>query len=291
MFTLTAIQHNICMKGTIIPMRQLRLFRRLLYTSRSYPSNSLAKQNQADDNNEQLLFPDLRENVEQLRAAYTNCSDLVHRSFLIGGKTKAVLLYIEGLSDSAAIEKNVIQPLMQEDAGDFTGLERLLEQKITVSSGEVFTTFAAGIKHIANGDAILLLENEARGLSLGLNHWEARGIEEPSAESVIRGPREGFTETLRVNLSQIRRIIKSPLLKMEPMSIGEYTQTKVVISYIEGLADETLLEEVRTRLSRIQLDGVLESGYIEEMIEDMPLSPFSAAIKHRETGCRLRKFA
>jgi hypothetical protein len=274
LFTLTAIQHNICMKGTIIPMRQLRLSRRLLYTSRSYPSNSLAKQNQADDNNEQLLFPDLRENVEQLRAAYTNCSDLVHRSFLIGGKTKAVLLYIEGLSDSAAIEKTVIQPLMQEDAGDFTGLERLLEQKITVSSGEVFTTFAAGIKHIANGDAILLLENEARALSLGLNHWEARGIEEPSAESVIRGPREGFTETLRVNLSQIRRIIKSPLLKMEPMSIGEYTQTKVVISYIEGLADETLLEEVRTRLSRIQLDGVLESGYIEEMIEDMPLSPF-----------------
>jgi len=125
-----------------------------------------------------------------------------------------------------------------------------------------------------DGYPILLCEGETRALALGLTKWEKRPIEEPAGESVVRGPREGFTETLRVNTSQIRRIIRSPKLKIESLRIGKYTRTNVVVVYIDGLADQSLIDEVKTRLQRIQLDGILESGYIEELIEDNPYSPF-----------------
>ena len=112
------------------------------------------------------------------------------------------------------------------------------------------------------------------GFHLGLAKFEKRAIEIPAAERVIRGPREGFVEALGVNTSLIRRRIKSPDLKLISMEIGRYTKTKVVIAYIEGIADKTLIEEVNTRLKRIDIDGILESGMIEEFIEDNPYSPF-----------------
>ncbi|HER2159131.1 TPA: spore germination protein, partial [Streptococcus pyogenes] len=87
-------------------------------------------------------------------------------------------------------------------------------------------------------------------------------------------PREAFVETLRVNTSLLRRKIRSPELKLQCMEIGRYTKTKVVIAYMEGIADRTLIEETQNRLSRIEIDGILESGMIQELIEDNPKSPF-----------------
>src|SRR5699024_3678887 len=109
---------------------------------------------------------------------------------------------------------------------------------------------------------------------LDLSKWEQRQVEEAQAELVVRGPREGFVENITVNSSLIRRRIRNPKLKMSPIHIGEYTETKVIISYIEGIADKTLIEEVRNRLQRIEVDGILESGMVEEFIEDNPYSPF-----------------
>ena len=130
------------------------------------------------------------------------------------------------------------------------------------------------IESISLGNPILFYEGESDGFSLGLVKWEKRWIEEPVAEGGIRGSREGFIESLEVNTSLLRRIIKSPALKMQSMKIGKYTKTTVAIAYIDGLVDQTLIEEITNRLQRIEMDGILESGYIEEMIEDNPYSPF-----------------
>lgn len=220
------------------------------------------------------LFSQLQQNEQLLRSLYTHCSDVIFRSFLIGGQRKALVLYIEGLSDPERIEEYVIAPLMRESSEINSTFGQLVEQKISVSDTKPFKTFTDGIQYLSGGYPILLADNETQGLALGLTKWEKRSIEEPVAESGIRGPREGFTETLRTNTSQIRRIIKSPHLKMEAVIIGSYTHTNVVIAYIEGLTDSTLLNEIRNRLRRIRIDGILESGYIEEMIEDNPYSPF-----------------
>ena len=92
---------------------------------------------------------------------------------------------------------------------------------------------------------------------------------------MVRGPREGFTETLQVNISMLRRKIKNPLLRLELLKLGKQTKTAICIAYIKGLAAEETVAEVRRRLERIDVDSILESGYIEEYIEDAPLSPLA----------------
>jgi spore germination protein KA len=97
---------------------------------------------------------------------------------------------------------------------------------------------------------------------------------ESTTETVVRGPKEGFTENLRTNTALIRRKIKTPHLWLESKKIGRETVTDVAIMYIDGIANEKVIKEVHSRLDRIEIDGILESGYIEELIQDEALSPF-----------------
>jgi spore germination protein KA len=221
-----------------------------------------------------ILYESFDQNVETLRSIYDHCSDVVFRSFFLFGKKKAMIIYIEGMSDTKAIDEYVLLPLMREPANEAEPLNELLETKVPVSKVKRVNMLADCIESISFGDPLLLYEGEGDAYSLGLCSWEKRGIEEPSAEAGIRGPREGFNESLLVSMSQLRRIIKSPALKMKFLKIGEYTKTRVVLAYIDGLADKTLIDELTSRMNRIKIDGILESNYIEEMIEDNPYSPF-----------------
>jgi hypothetical protein len=219
------------------------------------------------------LSKNLQENVTSLQSIYNNCPDVIFRMFLIGNSLKAVLIYIEGLSNLEEIDKNVLSPLMKLEAEMLLDLSTL-EEKLPVSKIKQAAKIQEVIEQVSSGNPVVIIDQQSQGLSMGLAKFEKRSIEEPSAESVVRGPRDGFTETLSVNISLMRRKLKSPNLKMNTMSIGRYTQTQVAVMYIDGLVDQTLLEEVNNRLSRIDIDGVLESGYIEEFIEDYPFSPF-----------------
>ncbi|HER2160846.1 TPA: spore germination protein, partial [Streptococcus pyogenes] len=200
--------------------------------------------------------------------------DVIFRPFFIGGKVKSILLYIEGLSNIEEIDDNVLSPLMQNTEEEFYNVNNLIEKKISVSNVKEIKTFSECIQEISSGNPVILVDKRNTGFSLGLSKWEKRSVEEPSAEMVVRGPREAFVETLRVNTSLLRRKIRSPELKLQCMEIGRYTKTKVVIAYMEGIADRTLIEETQNRLSRIEIDGILESGMIQELIEDNPKSPF-----------------
>ena len=104
--------------------------------------------------------------------------------------------------------------------------------------------------------------------------WEQRGIEKPETEAVVRGPREGFTESLRTNTSMLRRKIKNAQLKFEQMKMGTESHTDICICYIQGLANEEILKDLRRRLEQIRMDIILESAYIEEFIQDNPYSIF-----------------
>ena len=98
---------------------------------------------------------------------------------------------------------------------------------------------------------------------------------EPQGEVVVRGPREGFTETLRINTSLLRRKIHNPDLVLEMLKVGQKTRTNVCIAYIAGIADDGVVQEVKNRIEDIKTDAILESGYIEQFIEDAPFSPFA----------------
>lgn len=101
-----------------------------------------------------------------------------------------------------------------------------------------------------------------------------RSIEEPKSESTIRGPHEGFTESILTNVGLVRKRIRNPFLRFDKMNIGNQTGTTLLMVYMENLAPESLVREVRGRLSAIRTDSVLESAYVEEFIQDRIWSPF-----------------
>lgn len=227
------------------------------------------------------LAPSLQVNLDNIRLASGNSLDVGTRRFLVGtGRVEAAAVYLDGLVDSRAVEElienltigafSVRAKLNRGPAAYRAAKEKLIPQKAVCEAGDL-----AGLwDGIVCGNTAILIDGVDMALIVETRGWAARSVEEPVAEATLRGPREGFVEDLRTNVSLIRRRIKSAHLKVVSITIGALTKTEVAYSYIEGLVREGLVEEVRSRLEKIDIDAILESGYIEEYIEDTPWTLF-----------------
>lgn len=229
----------------------------------------------------QSLSSNLTKNKSIIKKALGISSDVVIRDIIIGKDTcenKATLIFVEGLVDHNNINENILNPLMSIDTASFCDKKydlQTIKDIITIDCIQEVLTFQDLYDSTLSGNTILLMPNSNKALSLNTKGWESRGISEPKTEAVVRGPREGFTETIRYNTALLRRKIKDHNLVMEKLVIGEVTKTTINIAYIKGIVNPALIDEIKNRLSRIKTDAILESGYIEEYIEDNPFSPFS----------------
>lgn len=229
------------------------------------------------------LTPSLKDNLQQLRNITGASQDIVIREFTIAGPTRidAALIYVDGLVNSVILTEGVIRPLMygtflMENA-DIPPLDIKYIKESLVAIGDVKEqkTINEVISAFLYGNTILLVDGIAIAVDIDTKGWDKRSIEEPKIEQTVRGPREGFTETLRSNTALLRRKIKNSNLVMEHIVIGDKTQTVVCLAYLKELAPAALVTEVKRRIKQINIDSILESGYIEELIEDAPYSPFA----------------
>lgn len=214
----------------------------------------------------------LEEIRNQLKQLFENCSDAVIRNIEYKGKVRGLLVYMEGMADAESIQDHALYPLFYEEEANQDPPSDI--RSLSVAQVIAKDNFDEAIESVMCGGAAIFGEGLGRALILNVRKGTRRNVEEPDTEVTIRGPREGFTENLRVNTALLRFKIASPKLKMERIPVGEYTRTNVVLSYIDGLADPNVIENVRSRLRSIKIDGILESNYIEELIEDHPNSPF-----------------
>ncbi|MFD1674011.1 spore germination protein [Alicyclobacillus fodiniaquatilis] len=226
------------------------------------------------------LFDRLEWNLEFFRSVFDHSSDVIFHDFRILDGRDAVIIYIDVLSDTKLIDSDILSPLTKaenpfKESVPTLSLEAIAKDYITISSTQQVRTFSDAIRMIVKETNVLLLvDHEAGALALCAGGGEDRGIQEPNTEAVIRGPREGFNESVRTSLSLLRRRLRTEHFKIENLEVGKYTKTKVKICYIEGIVEPGVVEEVRTRLNRIEIDGIIDSGYIEELIEDNAYSPF-----------------
>ncbi|OAS21619.1 spore germination protein [Paenibacillus oryzisoli] len=214
----------------------------------------------------------LDDNLKYLASMYDECSDIVFQSFKLGNGIQAAAVYAQGLADEGLFQSQIIETLLHGVPGQTEYLPQLVDQ--LSAKAEQLIEWSAIIEKIGSGLPILLIDGSKTALAFGMSKIIQRNVEEPVAESTIRGPREGFTESLKVNIPLIRRRIKSPELKMVNMTIGTYTKTQITLVYMKNLADPQLVAEMKMRIERIRIHGVLESEMIEEWISDNPYSPF-----------------
>lgn len=215
------------------------------------------------------LGPGLESNLEILQELFRGCSDAVFRRFEVGGQHPAALIYMDGMVVAERLENAVLRPLLAPGAA-----RGPLADHLAAANVGRLETVGEAVFVILRGKVVLLVAGQAGGWRLDLTGGEQRAIEEPAAEPVIRGPREGFNENLRTGTALLRRKLRTPQLKIETMTLGRRSQTTVAIAYIQGIAPPGVVHEVRSRLERIDVDAVLSAGKIEELIEDEPLSPF-----------------
>jgi spore germination protein KA len=222
------------------------------------------------------LQPDLKANLDRLRHILQDCSDIVFHTFSLKGGRNALLVYTEGIVDSAETHLHMLMPLLflMDPYLAENGGEDVATRGVSLSQMERIGSVEQAVEAILTSSVLLLVDGYAGGAVFNVKGGVRRGVQEPNSEVVIRGPREGFTENLRVNTALLRFKIKSPDLKMVRFVKGTYTRTDIVLAYIDGVADRRVVQEARRRIEAIEINSVLESGYIEELIEDHPNSPF-----------------
>ncbi|WLR51947.1 spore germination protein [Bacillus tianshenii] len=232
---------------------------------------------QVDVENLGQFTRDFDETLQVIEEIYTDCMDFVVHEFYIAD-ARAVLVYFDNMIDKREIDENILSPLLKEKKRENLRCETIIKRVTSTTKGKSISTFAEAVQSISLGSVVLLIEGNEAGIVFGVPHSQQRSIESPEAENVLRGPREGFVENIHTNITLIRKRLRSPRLKFKKLQLGVYTETTVAISYIEGIAEKSLVEEVESRLNRIDVDGVLNSGYVEEFIEDSPFSPFPQLI-------------
>ncbi|MEK5392281.1 spore germination protein [Margalitia sp. FSL K6-0131] len=220
----------------------------------------------------------LGENIKVLKHIYQNNDDIVFQQLSILNE-QAYLIYISDLVNQESldeIEKNIHHYLANNT--NYHSPSKIISTLFPWVKVEDTDLLEQASYKILSGYSLLLIDGIKKFYIFNTKNKIGRNITEPTTERTARGPKEGFIEDIDQNLNLIRKKIKSPSLKVENLILGEKTKTNLSIVYMNGIANKDIVDEVKKRLSKIKIDGILESHYIQSMIKDSPKSPFPTVL-------------
>jgi spore germination protein KA len=227
------------------------------------------------------LTGSLEDSINFIQTILGENDDLIIRKFRVFGQYEAVMVYFMNMIDQEAVNLDIMRPLMTVPAHlspasiEIDRLKKvLLYDTLYHSMGKLENKISALIDVILRGQTIVFVEGMDEAFIIGTTKVDKRGIDQPQTEQVIRGAREGFIEQLGTNVTLLRYRLPTTDFTIKYMEIGRLTKSRVAVCYIKGVANDALLEEVERRLNAIDIDGVLDVGYLEQFIEDNHVSPF-----------------
>lgn len=219
----------------------------------------------------------LDENIKIVKEIFNNDETINLRIFenQYNG-LKGCIFFVENMIDTTVINEHILKPILESKVllDDVDYITYLSTGVIQSSTLKCSTTVEDLVDAIVSGNTALIIDGCSQYIIISTKGWKVRAIEEPNSEKVLRGPKEGFTESLSTNLSLIRRKIRTKDLKFHYITVGERTRTKVCICYIEGLIHEEILNNILDKIGNIYIDGIVDVKYIEEFIDDNPFSIF-----------------
>lgn len=237
------------------------------------------------DKDNKIMMPlslDLDTNVKNIEMLFENCMDIVKREVELGTEKK---IRIYGIYTDGLVNRDILEKTLLSIAFNYKNLEGQINDNNTPTQ-IIMQHFSATfdvkevdkmddlVKAILSGDSAIFVDQSEKALVISTRGWPGRSVSEPDAESVVRGPRDGFTETIRFNTVMVRRRIRDTKLKVKTISYGTRSRTDIAIMYMEDIAKPELVEEITNRLDKYVIDGIFDSGYIEQLIEDSWKSPF-----------------
>ena len=216
------------------------------------------------------------EDLELFREIFRCDATFRVRDFTAGTGGRCALLYLDGMVNTQLMNLSIVRPMMLAERREGDPAELAAERILFANDVKKAPDLQTLLRGILYGDSVLLLEGAAEGLVINTKGWRTRGVSEPKNETVMQGPREGFDEAAMLNLAQLRRKLLTPDLCIELMRLGRRTDTPVFICYLGSLASAELVRQVKKRLEEIDIDGILDSNYINELIRDGRFSLFKS---------------
>lgn len=215
------------------------------------------------------LSKNLQDNLKYLKDSLQS-DDVMFLDVKVGDKNGA-LVFLKDVADKEALGELILRPL-SKITGDID--EKTTENIFLSPEKKSVTDKKTLVNEIVLGETAFLCDGISSAITFGLKKFEKRAITEPPTSAVIKGPREGFVESLPVNVSLMRRRIKSPHLVFENLTIGKYSQTPVALCYMDGIADTELVKKLKEKLLNISIDAVLDSSYVAKFLGEHKTSVF-----------------
>ncbi|MFF2482104.1 spore germination protein [Paenibacillus sp. NPDC058071] len=223
-------------------------------------------------------IPDRLDDVlERLRneVGYGVSFDVVVREMVFGGR-RAAFFFMNGLSMGLLLT-DIIKRLTYLQAEDLSAdaFHDFFNHYVPASQVSPVTEWNKMLTSVLSGDTAFLIDKETTALIIDAKNFPSRGPDEPTIERVVRGSRDGFTETLMVNISLVRRRLRDPQLRYELLKVGERTQTDICVAYIDDLADKELVESIKDKIKMVHVDGLpLADKQLEEATVQRGWNPY-----------------
>ena len=224
------------------------------------------------------ISANLRENEKYLRSRLEKCSDILIRSMRLGEKQKVdcLMVYIEVavsnmMLDDSAIGKmiNHFWEISPEQIQEF-----IKNNSLGIADVKKLTDMDEALAAMLAGNAVFFIDGYDKAMKISSKGYPSMGVMEAESEKVLRGSREGFSDSVKSNSALVRKRLRDTRLKVEEYYTGVRTHTLTQVLYMEDLVHEELLEQVKERLERFRIDGILDSGMLEQLTEDVWYSPF-----------------
>jgi len=213
--------------------------------------------------------------IPLIKQTFCESDDLKCRELTVAG-VRCAFAYIDGGTDKLLLEQNIIMPLRNAERFEPPYLDALT-QTVVYSEDITPVPLSNCAGPVAEGDVAFIIEDDETAYVFSLRKPEKRSVTEPPTSSVLKGPREGFIEELKTNLSILRRRIKTPDLAVRFFQVGRYSTTSVAVLHMHGIADDKIVSEICDKISRIDIDGVIDSAYVTSFIQSKKNSFFLQA--------------
>lgn len=229
------------------------------------------------DNRQIRIISDLKENIAMIKQISGGSSDVLISEFTTGG-IKCALLCCEGMMSSQTATEMVLEPITDipqqaNSAGLFSYIMKYMLLSTDRPEAQDYDTL---FRLLHSGFAVLIADGINKAIAFGVQGYASRGIQEPSGEGNILGSHEGFVETIRTNMSMLRRRLKTPELVMELMIKGSKSHTDICLCYMKDRVPQKLLDRIQKSLDNIELESILSTGYIRPFVEKKSFELFSS---------------
>ena len=211
----------------------------------------------------------IKDNFKIIEEKYGQSNDIVKRNIKFQKKDIGYI-YLESVSSDDKISNFFMKDILFNTKRIVTikDIFNFLKNSIPNSHTEIINNLDEIFYYLSSGYTAIFIDKEKKAIVIETKTKLDRGVSESTSEAIIRGPKDSFTENHVTNIGLIRKRIKDENLWMQEIQVGRRTKTKVTISYIQDIADKELVKKIKNKIKSIDIDGILDSGYIREFLLD-----------------------